>query len=145
MIEIIEDIWFFENKPKHVICITTNLAVRKDGAAVMGRGVALQAKQRYPGIEFSLGYLLNSGFTYVGSIWQTPPIWSFPVKFHWKSRASYGLIEKSAKELSLVAESMPQHIFILPRPGCGNGGLIWRNVKPYCEILPDNVWIVNNE
>lgn len=41
------------------ICLTTNGAVRRDGAAVMGRGVAAEAKKRWPGIEYYLGRLIE--------------------------------------------------------------------------------------
>ncbi len=46
MIEEFGDIWEI---PGDARVITTNGVVRKDGACVMGRGVALQAKMRYPG------------------------------------------------------------------------------------------------
>lgn len=38
------------------ICITTNGCVKLDGTGVMGRGVAAEAKRRWPGIERNLGY-----------------------------------------------------------------------------------------
>ena len=37
------------------ICIPTNGIVLDSGAAVMGKGLALQAKERWPGIDFILG------------------------------------------------------------------------------------------
>lgn len=41
-----------------VLCITTNGTLRKNGAAVMGKGCALEAKKRWPGIDDILGRLL---------------------------------------------------------------------------------------
>jgi len=39
------------------VCITTNKFVKKNGAAVMGRGCAKQAMQLMPGIEFIVGHV----------------------------------------------------------------------------------------
>ena len=47
------------------IVITTNGDTRQDGAAVMGRGVALEAKRRWPGIEYRLGDLLRKDGNHV--------------------------------------------------------------------------------
>jgi hypothetical protein len=43
------------------ICITTNGFVKKNGEAVMGRGCAKQALQRYPSISFTLGNRIVTG------------------------------------------------------------------------------------
>jgi len=41
--------------------ITTNSTIRKDGALVMGRGIARQARDRFPGLAVNLGrYILNT-------------------------------------------------------------------------------------
>ncbi len=39
--------------------ITTNGQVRKDGRLVMGKGIALQARERFPGIDVILGDMVN--------------------------------------------------------------------------------------
>lgn len=85
MIEIYGNIWFYYNKGYN-ICITTNGFVRKDGCAVMGRGTALQAKQRFSKLDRKLGDMLG-GPTTVGnpSTWLlieeiAPRIFTFPVK-----------------------------------------------------------------
>lgn len=46
------DIW---STPADAIAITTNGVVRRDGACVMGRGLAAQARKHCPRIEFVLG------------------------------------------------------------------------------------------
>ena len=43
-----------------IICITTNGFVKKDGCAVMGRGCAQEAKNRYPNINKLLGIHINT-------------------------------------------------------------------------------------
>ena len=155
MIEIKGNIW---DQQCTVICITTNGATRNDGAAIMGRGVALQAKQRNPGLEFKFGTLINE----VGNIFQVTEemdnlrtLAIFPTKYHWKERSSRILIAESVLFLREFAIKIPHAIIILPRPGCGNGGLSWEGisslnlfhpgVKDICSILPDNVKVITNE
>ncbi len=43
------------------ICLTTNGFVRKDGKAVMGRGVAAQAVVRWPVLPYILGHKIRHG------------------------------------------------------------------------------------
>ena len=48
MKEIVGDIWDYCGKTGYMIGITTNGEIRKDGKAVMGKVIALQAKERFP-------------------------------------------------------------------------------------------------
>ena len=52
MKEVKGDIW---KSDCDIIAITTNGVVKKNGELVMGRGIASQAKQRYPDIPKILG------------------------------------------------------------------------------------------
>ena len=148
------DIWEY---PAGYICLTTNGDVRKDGAAVMGRGVALQAKERFPGIEFAVGEEIRRCGNVLMVLdfidWRSstreehnPRLFViFPVKHHWREPADLGLIHESAMSLAELAEEHPDKTFILGRPGCGNGGLTWDEVRPVLEGvgLPDNVHIID--
>ena len=49
MINIYGDL--FKQTDFDAICITTNGFIKRDGTAVMGKGCAYVAKQRYPNIE----------------------------------------------------------------------------------------------
>ena len=64
-----------------VIGIPTNGYIKRDFSGVMGRGIALQAKDRYPQIEVNLGrHIIENGHV-VGWILQYPlQIISLPVK-----------------------------------------------------------------
>jgi hypothetical protein len=122
------------------IVLTTNGDVRKDRQAVMGRGVALQAKQRWPEVAFALGWrLLAHGNVphrltdddrQIASLRLPYHLYTMPVKHHWFERANVHLISDAA--LALRALVPPAVTIALPRPGCGNGGLPWHLVK---EIL----------
>ena len=46
MKEVTGNIWDY---PADIVCITTNGSTTRNGSAVMGKGIALQAKERYPG------------------------------------------------------------------------------------------------
>ena len=130
MLETVGDIWNFRNEGW--IVITTNGIVRKDGACVMGRGVALQAKQRFARLPFELGERLRERGNHVHSF-PDYGIVSFPVKHHWKEPADPSLIEQSARELFDLSLGVDRK-FYLVRPGCGNGQLSWETVRPL--LLP---------
>ncbi len=146
MQEITGNIW---DQPATIICITTNEIINKKGALVMGRGIAFQCVDRNPGIQFSFGELVKNN----GSIFQVTQYLDimsgrllalFPVKQHWRQFAKLPIIEQSAIALGNFAYHQRDAIFVLPRPGCSNGGLEWGDVKPRIEqLLPDNVHIVH--
>lgn len=139
MIEIVGDLWLV---PCQYRIITTNGAVRSDGCAVMGRGCAAQAKFYMPSLPRALGTKLKAGGNHVYEF----PEWSlftFPVKHSWEQPADLPLIAQSARELRGFAEDRPEAIFILPRPGCGNGQLEWAVVEPLLRSLPDNILVID--
>lgn len=127
------------------IGITTNGTVRANGELVMGRGVAREARDRFPGLTRILGVWVST----IGNrlcVVRACGRWlfSFPVKHHWQEPADLSLIRTSARELANIATvAAGPSLFYLPRPGCGNGRLDWADVKPLLIDLPDNVIVVN--
>lgn len=144
----------FDQKTDAIV-ITTNGAVRKDGAAVMGRGVALQATRRWSEIAWVLGGSLSLHGNHVALLGQptsgSTGYWvvSFPVKHHWRQAADLELISRSVQELIALADKHGWRTVALPRPGCGNGGLDWEIVRPLLEHervgLDARFVVVNNE
>lgn len=137
MIDVTGDLWEY---PADVRAITTNGFVRKDGTCVMGRGCAAQATERYPGIDLKLGRLIqehgNRCF-YMRFGWD--PILAFPVKHHWREKADIALIKKSCGEAMEMADKWNWRTIVLPRPGCGNGGLdYYEDVLPEIALLLDD-------
>ena len=129
------------------ICLTTNGSVTHSGHAVMGRGVALQATYKYPKIRIVLGGLLRAKGNHVFVLYNmaagAPAIVSFPVKHTWTHRADVNLIIRSAAELVLLTDAMAWQEVVLPRPGCGNGGLDWeRDVKHRLEAILDSRFLI---
>lgn len=123
------------------IVITTNGEVKKDGGAVMGRGVALQARRKFKTLQWELGTRLKE----IGNNVHYFPeynLFTFPVKHHWREPASLDLIEKSSQELQTILKDTQNIIIYSVRPGCGNGGLDWKEVKPVVEPYFDKITIV---
>jgi hypothetical protein len=143
MIELRDNLWRFYGlkNPRHVICITTNGFIKKDGTAVMGRGCANEARSRIPGIAKILG--LHIKFNGNVAAYLTPDVISFPVKHAWYEPADLALIEESTSWLYKQAALNPETRFVLPRPGCGNGQLSYTQVRPLLVHLPDNVGVID--
>ena len=155
MKEVFGNIWEYYNG--NILCVPTNGYVTFKGYCVMGRGVAYEVKQRCQSIEYLIGDLItkhgnrvfiidNSTLKASEGDWDVEhyiSLVTFPTKHSWKEISDLELIRKSSESLSELANSMPYNIFVLPRPGCGNGGLKWEDVKPVIEnILPDNVHVI---
>jgi len=129
----------------HTIVITTNCTVRKNGCAVMGRGCAGQAKQRFPKLPKELGSAIRRFPTDTFYFPQYRLI-TMPVKHHWFDWATLTLILRGAATLAGMGQEqgIPRPIY-LPRPGCGNGRLRWEAVKPHlAPLLDDNFIVMHN-
>lgn len=143
MIEVGGNLWDYLDQPFCMICITTNGTVKRDGSCVMGRGCALEAAKRIPGIAQILGKKIRDTGNSVH--WIKDTLWSFPVKHNWWEKADLVLIKQSVRELTAIAtsEAYKHNTFVLPRPGCGNGHLLWEDVRPLLLSLPDNVHVIS--
>ena len=153
MIEVKGNLWDYESD---AVVITTNGYVKGNGEAVMGAGCAAEAKNKFPSLPSHLGrHLREQGNTLCifwgmirgyngedGTEWEQDLI-TFPVKHNWWEKADLDLIEKSSFKLRDWANECPHWKKILmPRPGCGNGGLDWGNVKPILEKYLDDRFFV---
>lgn len=142
------DLWDY---PADAVVITTNGYVRKDGKCVMGRGCAKEADRKYDMAD-DLGWLISLRGNHVYSFDMAYPgekpniVLTFPVKHNWWEKADPQLIERSAQELVEWADTWGKDIgietYVVPRPGCGNGGLDWEDVKPILEPILDDRFTV---
>ena len=169
MLEIVGDL--FDPPPEvHAICLTTNGQVKANRRAVMGRGVARQALDRWPNMPALLGRSIldhghvvrvfaivprvPGGGTWAARVEDTTEIYvlghriiTFPVKHTWRDKqAPLGLIERSARQLAtLVAPGGVAGRIALPRPGCGNGRRDWAEVRPIlAQHLDDRFVVIEN-
>lgn len=140
MLEVTGSLWTY---PADVRVITTNGTVKKNGECVMGRGCAAEAKKKWPWVAAKLGLaVMNCANT--PRILSDPSetdcatLVSMPVKHEWFQKADTSLIKVSATILARYADLHEWRVVVLPRPGCGNGGLRWEDVRPILEPILDN-------
>lgn len=126
MLEVTGDIWNYRDKA--AIAITSNGSVTRAGRAIFGNGVARQAVERFPWLAEKLGRLLSSQGNHVHYL--GCGMVSFPVEETPWSQPDLRLIARSAEELRLLADQRGWTMVVVPRPGCGGGGLLWRDVRP---------------
>jgi hypothetical protein len=138
MIEHCGDIW--EHVGQGVIAVTTSGSVTRKGKAVMTRGVAGQAARRFPDLPEALGLLLQSSGNHVHLLGNG--IVSFPVEASAWEWPDLRLISRSAQELRQLADREGWKKVLVPRPGCGGGGLDWREVRPLLEEHFDARFVV---
>lgn len=138
MREVIGDIWAYHGRA--IICITTNGHVTRKGKGVLGRGCARQAAERCPDLELRLGELIARGGNHVHYLGEG--LVSFPVEENPWANPDLRLIARSAGELRELADLRGWQEIVVPRPGCGGGGLSWREVCPLLEELFDDRFLV---
>jgi hypothetical protein len=145
MREIRGDMFAYLGRSKFRLFITTNGYIKNDGTAVMGAGCAKQAVKVYAEEGINLPDLLGKSLKVKGNhvTKLTSQLYTFPVKKFWyDARASMTLIKRSLEEMKSIVEEDKELVYILARPGCGNGNLKWSKVKPLLKDLPDNVWVI---
>jgi hypothetical protein len=138
MREITGNIWDYRETA--VVAVTTNGQVTGSGRAVMGRGVAAQAARLFPHLAATLGALLAEQGNHVHYLGDN--IVSFPVEHSPFENPDPRLIEQSARELAALADGRGWTKVVVPRPGCGGGGLSWNEVRPLLEPYFDERFTV---
>lgn len=115
------------------IVIATNGTIKQDGSCVMGRGIALEAAQRYPELPAALGKRIKLEGNHV-FLFCTFGLITLPTKEQYYNPSSIVLIENGLKALTnMVAGAKLRQEILLPRLGCGNGKLSWKTVRPLVE------------
>lgn len=108
---------------------------------VMGKGIALQFKNRFPenykiyrdackNESFSVGQVL---VVKEGNLLNQKYIINFPTKAHWKADSKYEYISSGLIALKEAILTYGINSIALPPLGCGNGGLEWPIVKSMIE------------
>ena len=96
-----------------------------------------------PDLASRLGTLLCRGGNHVHPIGEG--LVSFPVEESPWANPDLHLIRRSAEELRALADREGWDRVVVPRPGCGGGGLSWREVRPLLADLFDERFIVITE
>jgi ADP-ribosyl-[dinitrogen reductase] hydrolase len=125
--ELSGNLWEYHNQG-YVVAITTNGKVSRTGKNVMARGTAKQAAERFPELPQLLGEKIAAAGNHVHEL--PGRLVSFPVEHTPYEVPDLKLIEQSSRELRQLADDKGWEKVIVPRPGCGGGGLSWGDVRP---------------
>ena len=108
---------------------------------VMGKGIALQFKKRFP-LNFKLyAAACKKGEVEIGKMFVVQEsdlqgdkvIINFPTKTEWAKKSDYEYVEEGLKDLVRVIEAYQIESIAIPALGCGHGGLNWARVKARLE------------
>jgi hypothetical protein len=149
----------YDRTPGSWLVVTTNGALDGSGNLVMGAGVAGAAKRRWPGIEGALGERVRTGGNVPFALprvrvltWPTKPAvhdlgngaghpgWMCVARISDPQclRAVKVLTARSGLAVRDLVDSltgsgamMSDAVIFTPRPGCGLGGLDWRELEPW--------------
>ncbi|HCT64530.1 MAG TPA: Appr-1-p processing protein [Lachnospiraceae bacterium] len=104
---------------------------------VMGAGIALEFKLRYPEMFIKYQEMCKNGEYKVGRPklhkLEEIQILNFPTKNHWKAPSKLEWIEEGMKYFSLNYKEANINSIAFPKLGTSNGGLKWDTVKPIME------------
>lgn len=131
------------SSPAQVLVNTVNTV------GVMGKGIALEYKKRYPEMFNQYKLQCDRHKLVVGKLilWYGIDHWilQFPTKEHWRNPSKLEYIERGL--MTFVNKYADYNIssIAFPKLGCGNGELDWNQVKPlmekYLKNLPIDVYI----
>lgn len=118
----------FSFLPNAILVCTVNCV------GIMGKGIALEFKNRYPNFFAEYKKACEKNEIKIGEcrLWKYDTLFAsldiitFPTKTHWRYNSEYKYIEQGLESLKTIDCEKP---VILPRLGCGNGGLNWDIVK----------------
>jgi len=104
---------------------------------VMGKGIALQFKERYPDNYVQYVAACKRGEVNIGKMFITAtnsmvnPKWiiNFPTKQHWMHKSSYEFINAGLDDLVIQLKERNIKSLAIPPLGAGQGGLDWQKVK----------------
>lgn len=102
---------------------------------VMGKGVALEFKKRWPAMAEDYKQrcdrkLVRLGEPYLYRDVAGVSIINFPTKDHWRSSSRLADIERGLDFLAAHLGEWSVSSLAMPPLGCGNGGLDWADVGP---------------
>lgn len=102
---------------------------------VMGKGIALDFKKKYPGMFDEYQTLCKEGRVKPGQPYlyrdlAGNSIINFPTKDNWRSPSKFSYITKGLKWFQQSYQELGITSVAFPPLGCGNGGLKWDDVGP---------------
>lgn len=104
---------------------------------VMGKGLALQFKERFPENFRRYAEICKAGKLQPGTmfVWPTGSetglryVVNFPTKRHWRDPSTMDYVERGLDALIVTVQQLGIRSIATPALGCGNGGLVWPQVR----------------
>ena len=111
---------------------------------VMGKGVALEFKRRWPDNFRAYRKRCDGGSLRPGKVFVFEQadlfggdgrryLVNFPTKDHWRDPSRIEWIEAGLDDFASRARELAMKSIVMPPLGCGNGGLDWAKVRPLIE------------
>jgi O-acetyl-ADP-ribose deacetylase (regulator of RNase III) len=105
---------------------------------IMGKGIALQFKKKFPENFKQYERACRSGEVQLGKMFIVPTnnlsephyIINFPTKDHWRNPSRLESIATGLQDLVAQVKKLNIKSIAIPPLGCGNGGLEWSEVRP---------------
>lgn len=109
---------------------------------VMGKGIAAEFKRRYPDMFARYQTFCTNGEFDIGKLYlyRTSNKWvlNFPTKRNWRNPSKLEYIEAGLLKFAETYFHRGITSISFPQLGCGNGGLLWEQVRPLMDrILRD--------
>lgn len=110
---------------------------------IMGKGLALQFKKRYPENYVAYAYACKQGEVAIGKMFIVPYnnfnglnyIINFPTKNKWRTKSKLSDITKGLLALKNEIIRLKITSIAIPPLGCGLGGLKWKEVRHEIESV----------
>lgn len=123
------------DEPTEAIVNTVNCV------GVMGKGVALEFKKRWPGNfkaykELCGKKILKPGTMFIfdnGDLFENGKhryLINFPTKKHWREKSRIEYVQEGLADFVRQVRNLKIASVSMPALGCGNGGLDWSEVRP---------------
>ena len=118
---------------------------------VMGKGIALQFKKRFPENYIEYKKLCSLGKVQPGKMFvyrctddffdHKKPLFiiNFPTKQHWRGKSKIEFVEEGLNDLISVIKEEGIKSISIPAIACGNGGLDWNLVKDLIKTKLSNL------
>lgn len=123
--------------PAKILVNTVNVV------GVMGKGIALEFKKRYPDMFMAYKALCEEEKLKIGSLflWKKSEKWVmlFPTKQNWRQPSKIEYIEQGLIKFAANWDKLGADSIAFPRLGCGNGNLDWEIVRPLMEKYLNNI------
>jgi len=108
---------------------------------VMGKGIALQFKNKWPANFTAYAAACKAGQVHPGRMFVFDSgglvrpnfIINFPTKDHWRGSSKIEFIRDGLVDLVAQVKRLGIRSIAVPPLGCGNGGLDWADVRPLIE------------